>query len=92
MGIGITLFITGLTIPVILKPIYFLWMTFANILGRFMTHLIICFIYFAVITPIGLILRLFGKQFLDNNLEKSDVSYWGKRNDQINKNNYEKQF
>ena len=91
--IGITLFFTGITIPVVLKPIYWMWMVFATILGWFMTRLILSIFYYIVITPIGLILKLFGKEILDLKISNHETSYWNLRDSSKEKiQDYEKQF
>ena len=46
MIIGFILFVGGLTIPLILKPIYFIWMIFATIFGWFMTQVILSFLFY----------------------------------------------
>ena len=93
MIIGIILLVSGLVIPIILKPIYFLWMIFATILGWIMTRVILSMLFYIILTPIGLIARLFGKQFLELRWEKSKESYWNFRtNEHLKKENYEKQF
>ena len=79
--------------PGILKPIYLVWMIFAVILGWFMTRLILSLLFFLVVTPIALVLKLVGKDLLE--LKKQEVrgSYWNKRVSQKERNqNYEKQF
>ena len=83
----------GLIIPIILKPIYIVWMTFAVILGWFMTRLILSLLFYVIITPIGVVLRIFGKDFLEIKKESVQGSYWNQRDSNIEKNqNYEKQF
>ena len=90
---GVTLCILGIAIPFILKPIYWVWMIFATILGWIMTRLILSLLFYTIVTPIGLILRVFGKQFLELRWDKSKESYWNFRtNDHLQKENYEKQF
>jgi len=87
------LIIFGLIIPVILKPIYLAWMTFAVILGWFMTRVILSLLFFIILTPLGLILRIVGKDFLNQKEQKELNSFWNKRNSKNEKNqNYEKQF
>ena len=79
-------------IPIILKPIYILWMVFAVILGWVMTRVILSFLFYIVITPIGIISRILGKEFLDLKESKHD-SYWNHRYSEIELNqDYEKQF
>ena len=83
----------GLLIPIILKPIYLVWMIFAVILGWFMTRVIISLLYYIIITPIGLFLRIIGKDLLDLKEKKNKKSYWNIRNSEDEQNqNYEKQF
>ena len=89
---GVILCVLGVAIPVILKPIYWIWMIFATILGWVMTRVILGLLYFIIITPIGLIPRLFGKQFLDLRFDKSIDTYWNYRKTQLISSDYEKQF
>ena len=93
LAIGITLFLTATAIPAALKPIYWIWMIFAIILGWFMTRVILSLLFYVVFTSIGLTLRFFGKQFLELRWDKSKDSYWNFRtNENQQKENYEKQF
>ena len=93
LAIGITLFLTAIATPYILKPVYWIWMIFATILGWFMTRLILSLLFYVVFTSIGLTLRLFGKQFLELRWDKSKESYWNFRTSELlQKEDYEKQF
>ena len=91
--VGFVLLGIGLIIPIILKPIYFTWMVLGNILGWIMTRIILGFLFYVIITPIGLIPRLFGKQFIKLKWNKTDSTYWNYRTESLfEKENYEKQF
>jgi len=90
--IGLVLLVSGLTIPIILKPIYFIWMVFSAILGWIMTRVILSILYYAIMTPIRLISRLFGKQFIELRWDKSKRSYWNYRSSKTEIASYEKQF
>ena len=93
MIVGIILCVTSLILPVILKPFYFAWMTFAVILGWFMTRVILSLVFYGIITPIGLFSRLVGKEFLNLKLNKTENTYWNhRRKHSLKKANYEKQF
>ena len=93
LAIGITLFLTAIAIPFVLKPVYWIWMIFAIILGWFMTRVILSLLFYVVFTSIGLTLRFFGKQFLELRWDKSKESYWNFRtNEHLQNENYEKQF
>ena len=82
----------GTIIPILLKPIYILWMTFAVILGWVMTRVILSIVFYFIMTPIGLLTRLLGEDFLA--LKKSNSgSYWNNRDQSVELNqDYEKQF
>ena len=90
--IALTFVGLGLIIPVVLKPLYFVWMTFAAILGWVMTRVILSLVFYLIITPIGLLTKLLGEDFLALKRVESD-SYWNYRDsaEELNQN-YEKQF
>ncbi|MFH1525521.1 MAG: SxtJ family membrane protein [Bacteroidota bacterium] len=76
---GVTLIILGLTSTSILKPIQKLWMMLAVVLGFFMSRLILLILFYLVVTPIGFLGGLFGKDFIDEKFDKSKSSYWNYR-------------
>lgn len=83
----------SLTVPIVLKPIQKVWMALAVILGWVMTRVILSILFFAVVTPIALISRLFGKGFLDLEFDESTESYWvPKKSRRADKHDYEKQY
>ena len=91
--VGITFLLTTVAIPVILKPVYWIWMIFAVVLGWFMTRLILSLLFYIIFTSIGLTFRLFGKQFLELHWDNSKESHWNSRtNEHLQNKNYEKQF
>lgn len=70
--------ILGLFNSSFLTPLNKLWFKFGILLGKFMAPLIMGIIFFIVVTPIGLIMRLFNKDLLKLKFN-SDKSYWLKR-------------
>ena len=91
-SIGLILIILGGIAPVILKPIYKIWMIFAVIISWTMTRIILSVLFFSIVTIIGLFTRLLGKDFL-NLKSKSIESYWNIRDKEYELNqDYEKQF
>ncbi|KIX15639.1 hypothetical protein X474_03070 [Dethiosulfatarculus sandiegensis] len=73
----------GLLLPRVLKPLYLVWMSLASVLGYFVSRIILTILYFLVITPIGLFMRLLGKDILDKKMD-SKQSYWHRRANQSN--------
>jgi hypothetical protein len=86
-------FVFALTKPELLKPIYIVWMRLAFVLGWINTRLLLAIVFYLVITPVGLLLRLFGKDILDKKIVKNNESYWiTKERSIFNSQDYEKQF
>ena len=88
--IGAIFIILGFFIPMVLKPIYIIWMTFATILGWIMTRVILAVLFYLIVTPIGLIARIFGVNFLDLSWNDNVKSYWNTRDKKVS--DIEKQF
>lgn len=90
LGIGVGLIIVGIVFPGLLKPIYLAWMTFAVILGWIMTRVILTVLFYIIVTPIGLIAKLFRQKFLDLSFRTDKDTYWNYRGDSVS--DIEKQF
>lgn len=76
---GGVLILLGLLLPQILKPLQKGWMTLAVILGWIMTRVILFIFFYLVFTLVGLIGRLFGKQFLSLKGKTGTSSQWNHR-------------
>ena len=63
--IGLFLLLTGLIIPIVLKPLNKVWMILAILMGWVMTRIILTILYYLVLTPIRILAMLFRKNFLD---------------------------
>ena len=69
----------GLINSKLLLPLNKIWFKFGIFLGNFIAPIVMGIIYFFVVTPTGLIMRMLGKDLL--NLKKSNKdSYWIKKN------------
>ena len=78
--------------PIILKPVYTIWMTFGVVFGWIMTRLILIVLFYTVVTGIAILTRKIGKDFLDLKL-KNKESYWIIRDSKYELNqDYQKQF
>ncbi len=76
MAAGGTLVLLGTTIPILLRPVYSVWMAIAVILGFFMTRVILTVVFYFVVTPIGLIMRAVGRDPLNRKLDADASTYW----------------
>ena len=65
----------GLINSKILTPLNRLWFKFGLLLGKFISPLIMGIIFFVVVTPIGIIMRLLKKDLLNLKYNKKET-YW----------------
>ncbi len=59
-----------------LRLLYRLWMGLAFILGWFVSRIILIFLFYTVLTLLGVLARLFGKKFMDTKRELQAETYW----------------
>jgi len=71
--------ILGLKLPRSLKYIYLGWMSFAVVMGFFMTKVILTLLFIIAFVPSGIITRLIRNDHLDQKIDKNAASYWKKR-------------
>ena len=69
-------FVFGLIWPRVLAPVEWVWMKFAHALGYVMTRVLLTLTFYLFITPMGLVMRLFGKDLLNLKFVKDSKSYW----------------
>ena len=74
-GIACLFAILAVLAPKLLGPVEKIWMAFAEKLSIVMTTVILTITYYLVITPVGLLLRIMGKDLLE--IKKSQTpSFW----------------
>ena len=74
--VSIIFLILGLLNSKILTPFNKLWMRLGALLGIIVSPIVMGVVYFGIITPIGLIMKLFGKDVLNLKLDKNKKTYW----------------
>jgi len=67
--------LAGLAAPMALRPVYHWWMRFGLFMSRITTPLIMGIVFYLVITPMGLVMRLMGKDYMARRLRDQAVSY-----------------
>ena len=82
--ISLIFLILGLLNSKILTPLNKLWFKFGLFLGKMISPIIMGIIFFLVVTPIGLIMRLLGKDVLNLKFN-NDRSYWIDKNESKSK-------
>ena len=76
-GLGAVLVAAGLIVPGWLGPVYRAWMGLALVLSKVTTPIFMGIVFFGVVTPIGLLMRAFGKQPLRH--EGEGGGHWVQR-------------
>lgn len=82
----------GLFAPALLRPVQKVWMIFALLLGWVMTRVILSLVFYLAITPIGIIMRLSGKDPLDEKYPDKRATFWTPKGQKRTRESYEKQF
>ena len=68
-----------------------LWMQFGYLIGMIISPIILAIIFFALVTPYSLVMRIFGRDELRLKLLKRD-SYWKSREQIVPQTNFKQQF
>ena len=77
--IALIFLILGLTNSNLLTPLNKLWFKFGIALGAVIAPIVMSIIFFLAITPIGLLMKILGKDLLNKKINKEKNTYWIKR-------------
>ena len=80
----------GLINSKLLYPLYLIWVKFGELIGKIVAPLVMALVYFLILTPISLLVRLFGKDLIGMKFSNDIKSYWIKR--KKNLGSMDKQF
>ena len=69
------LWVPALLMPSVLRPVYTTWMKIGHGIGWVNTRIILGVLFYILVLPMGLIMRLFGKDPMTRKLDKSVSSY-----------------
>ena len=88
--ISVIFLILGLLNSRLLSPLNNLWIKFGEMLGKIIAPIVMAVVYFLILTPISLLVRLFGKDLIGMKFSNNVKSYWIKRKKDLGSMN--KQF
>ena len=88
-GIMFAITVYNLTL---LKKIYTRWMKVAHVIGNIVTTVLLSILFYLLFGAIGIVLRLFGKDLLDQEMDKDRKSYWIKEDIHFQKDSYKQQY
>ncbi|MBI5569497.1 MAG: hypothetical protein HY914_06080 [Desulfomonile tiedjei] len=93
IGVGVALAVSRL-IPPLFRQIYKVWIAFSVILGYFVSRILLTLIFFLVVTPVGLVMRLTGRDPMDRKWDPAAPTYWKAKEQEQDPTveRYERQF
>lgn len=88
-GLGVGLTVLGIVAPASLGPLNRAWMGLAHLISKVTTPIFMGAVFFLTITPISLLMRVFGKLPLR---PKTGASYWHERDVDARRGDLTRQF
>ena len=82
-AVSAVFFLLAFAWPSILAPLNRLWFRFGMALGSVMAPIVMALVYFVVVTPTGLVMRLLGHDLLRHTIDRQAESYWIDRNETV---------
>ena len=79
ISIALIFLVLGLLNSKILTPLNKAWIKLGEILGIIVAPVVMAIVYFIILTPISLLVRLFGKDLIGMKFSNDIKSYWVKR-------------
>jgi hypothetical protein len=89
---GAVITVVFYALPAVRRPLYLGWMYGAMPIGWLVTHLLLGAIYFLVLTPLGLVMRLLGRDALRRRLDRAAPTCWVEHRPDRGPERYFRQF
>ena len=90
ISISLVFLVLGLFNSKILSPLSKAWIKLGEILGKIIAPIVMAIVYFIILTPVSLLVRVFGKDLIGLKFKKNQNTYWIKRKKDLGSMN--KQF
>lgn len=91
-GLGVVSGLFSLVAPRANKPIFLGLTLLSYPIGYVLSHVIMAFLFFGLITPLGLVFRLIGKDPLHRRFDRAAATYWSDPRPRRGKESYFRQF
>ena len=76
----------------LLQPVYDKWMVVAHFIGLVISSFILTFLYIIAFVPAGIVMRILGKDPLNQKIDPQAKSYWIERNEEFDRESCTRQF
>ena len=91
-AVGLVLTVAGVAVSALRRPLYVAFMLASFPIGWVVSHLVLIIVFYLVITPIGLILRLLGRDPMERRLDPAAPTYWTAREPKSDIDSYFRQY
>lgn len=91
-GVGSVLALLYYAVPAWRRPMFVGWMYAAYPVGLVVSHVLLGLVYFGVVTPIGLLMRVVGHDPMTRRFDRSAATYWVEREQVSDVKRYFRQF
>ena len=91
-GLGVVLAGLALTVPQVLRPVWVVLMVVNYPIGWVVTHVVMALIFYLVVTPVGVIMRLTGRDPMERAFDRSAKTYWKPRRPDSGSARYFRQY
>ena len=88
LGVGVLFWL----LPMIARPFYIVWYALACCIGLVVGNVLFSAFYYLVLTPMGLIMRLAGRDPLRKKFDRSTPTYWQDAEKVVDPKRYYRQF
>jgi hypothetical protein len=78
-GAGLVCAALALTVPQALRPLWVVLMVVNYPIGWVVTHVVMALIFYLVVTPVGVIMRLTGRDPMERGFDRAAKTYWKPR-------------
>jgi hypothetical protein len=93
VGIGVAALAASVLVPALWLRFFKLWMKLAEAMGFVMTRVLLGAFFFIILTPVGLVMRLFGRDALHTSFRDGKATYWiDKEPVEATRDRYQKQY
>ena len=92
VGVSAVAGVTGVLVPSLIRPVYRLWMIAVFPIGWVISYAAVAIVFYLVITPIGLIMRMAGCDPLTRTFELEQKTYWVEHVPERDSSRYFRQF
>lgn len=90
--IGAIVALAGIARPEALRVVYVGWMLAFSPVGWLVSYLLLGIVYYGVVTPLALVMRLRGRDPLERSLDRQATTYWKTRTKRSDPKSYFETF